>query len=136
MGVEFKEYNTSDTVVEFVARNEKFPIVSTFLVVCSGVTFLFVSKLRVSWVEWCVWCDYACFLLPCCRYDSSYEFLFFSFDLQVPAVLLLCLAFYSMWNTVVEESITVIKEFGIQIKTKYLFNISEDVLVCLYLLRI
>ena len=61
---------------------------------------------------------------------------FFSFDLQVPAVLLLCLAFYSMWNTVVEESITVIKEFGIQIKTKYLFNISEDVLVCLYLLRI
>jgi hypothetical protein len=41
-----------------------------------------------------------------------------------------------MWNTVVEESITVIKEFGIQIKTKYLFNISEDVLVCLYLLRI
>ena len=37
--------------------------------------------------------------------------------------------FYSLSNIVVEESVTVIKEFGIQIKEKYLLFNWEKILV-------
>mmetsp|Transcript_18322 Transcript_18322/g.30558 ORF Transcript_18322/g.30558 Transcript_18322/m.30558 type:complete len:166 (-) Transcript_18322:1371-1868(-) len=92
MVVKFKEYNTSDTVVEFVASNEEFPTFSTSLLFCSLAAFLVSPSIRI------------------------------------PATCALAVILYSMWNTVIEESITVIKEFGIQIKTKYLFYISEEVL--------
>lgn len=45
--VKFKEYNTSDTVVEFVARNEDFPTISCSLLLLSLVVFSISPKFRV-----------------------------------------------------------------------------------------
>ena len=45
--VKFQEYNTSDTVVEFVARNNDYPLKSGLVLVCSFVCCIFFTSVRV-----------------------------------------------------------------------------------------